>query len=370
MKLLKKTTYLLLVLAMVLSLAACGNTATDTEQPADETAEQPADDATEEATDDAEEAPAEGGEIASLGLGAVTSLEKSSELKEDKGQAQEDTTIVAAAFDADGKIVDVKIDVAQNKGGLNDDGTFKFAVTDELKTKRDLGDEYGMRKSSGIEKEWFEQADALEDAWTGKTVEEIVAMPKEENVYVDLSSSVTIKVNGYEAALQNAWDNKVDAAGATKLGLGIESHFGSRSAEAADDKGASVQFETYMAAVALDNDGKIVADSINVAQNSVAYNADGTLAEGFNAEGTNKKTLGEEYGMRKSSGIGKEWFEQIEALEQYLVGKTADEVNGIAVEQRDESHVAVPTDADLASSVTITIDGYQKVVTEAIENAQ
>lgn len=349
MNLVKKLTYLVLVLAMVLSLAACGGNTT------------------EDATDGT---VAEAGEIASLGLGSITALDKSTEIKEDKGQAQEDTTIVAAVFDADGKVVDVKIDVAQNKAGLNDDGTFKFALTDELKTKRDLGDEYGMKKSSGIEKEWYEQADALQEAWIGKTVEEIVAMPKEENVYVDLASSVTIKVNGYEAALQDAWNNKVDAAGATKLGLGIESHFGSRSAEAADDKGASVQFETYMSAVAVDNDNKIVADLINVAQNSVGYNPDGTLAEGFNPEGTNKKARGEDYGMRKFSEIGKEWFEQIEALEQHLVGKTADEVNAIPVAERDASHLAVPTDEELTSSVTITIDGYQKVVTEALENAK
>lgn len=367
MNLVKKLTYLVLVFAMVLTLAACGGdtadetTATDETTPVEEEASQ-------EATEDATEQAA--GQISSIGLGAVTALDKSTEIKEDKGQAQEDTTIVAAAFDADGKIVDVKIDVAQNKAGLNDDGTFKFALTDELKTKRDLGDEYGMKKASGIKKEWFEQADALEDAWTGKTVEEIVAMPKEENVYVDLESSVTIKVNGYEAALQNAWENKVDAAGAVKLGLGIESHFGSRSAEAADDKGASVQFETYMAAVALDGDNKIVANSINVAQNSVSYNADGTLAEGFNPEGTNKKALGADYVMVKASGIGKEWFEQIAALEQHLVGKTSEEVNAIPVEKRDDSHLAVPTDEELTSSVTITIDGYQKVVTEAIENAQ
>ena len=37
--------------------------------------------------------------------------------------------------------------------------------------------------------------------------------------------------------------------------------------------------------------------------------------------------------MRGNSGIGKEWNEQANAFAEYIVGKTVDEVKGIAVKK-------------------------------------
>lgn len=341
MKNLKKLTYLLLVLALVLSLAACG------------------DSGKKEGDEEAME-----GAIAKIGLGSVTSLEKSKELKDDKGTAQADTTVVAVAVDAEGKIVDVKIDVAQSKAPVKDDGTLGFETTDVLKTKRELGDEYGMREASGIKKEWFEQADALQEAWKGMTIEEALNMKKdaEKDTLTDLASSVTIKVSGYQNALKAASENLIDAKGAEKLGLGVYTVFGHATAPAKDDKGAKVQFETNMTAIATDKDGKVVASLYDTAQNSVGFEKDGKLAADFKPEGTTKKQLGDEYGMRKASGIKKEWFEQVQAWEEYLVGKTLDDVKAIKLED------GKPTDADLLSSVTIIISDFQTTVTRALEN--
>ena len=49
--------------------------------------------------------------------------------------------------------------------------------------------------------------------------------------------------------------------------------------------------------------------------------------------------------------------EQAQALADYVVGKTADEVLGIAVDEATK-----PAEADLASSVTISIGGFQALL--------
>lgn len=375
MKILKKVTYLLLVLALVLSLVACGETKKPEEAKEGETkTEEPKEGEKAEEPKEGEK-PAAGGAIAKLGLGSVTSLAKSKELAEGKGAAQADTTVVALALDAEGKIVDVIIDVAQSKAPIKDDGTLGFEpAATELKTQRDLGDDYKMKDASGLKKEWYEQADALEEAWIGKTVEEALAMKRDEekDQFTDLASSVTIKVSGYMEALKRASENTVDAPNAEKIGLGIDTTFGGRgTVPAADGKGAKVQFNTNIAATAVDKDGKIAATLIDVAQNNVEFTPEGKLAQDYTTfESKTKKELGPEYGLIKGSEIKKEWFEQAKALEEYLVGKTADEVKNIKVEKKDDAHLAVPAEEDLKSSVTVSIDGFQLVVLEAIENAQ
>jgi hypothetical protein len=58
-------------------------------------------------------------------------------------------------------------------------------------------------------------------------------------------------------------------------------------------------------------------------------------------------------------GAKAEWNEQAAAFCRYVTGKTAAEVSGIAVTE------GKPADADLASSVTISIGGFQKLIEKA-----
>ena len=50
------------------------------------------------------------------------------------------------------------------------------------------------------------------------------------------------------------------------------------------------------------------------------------IDEYYALEDTTKKTLGANYGMIVGSSIGKEWNEQVQALENWCVGKTGEEV--------------------------------------------
>jgi len=53
-----------------------------------------------------------------------------------------------------------------------------------------------------------------------------------------------------------------------------------------------------------------------------------------------------------------------------MVGKTVNQVTGLKVKQRDESHPAVPDVPELTSSVTITVHEYLAAIKEAYENAK
>ena len=68
--------------------------------------------------------------------------------------------------------------------------------------------------------------------------------------------------------------------------------------------------------------------------------------------------------MKSASGIGKEWYEQANAFAQYVLGKTADEVNGIPQDQ------GKATDVDLTASVTIHITSFQDIITRAFNSTK
>ena len=115
------------------------------------------------------EEAAEGGSDAATvktGLAVVSSI---SEVKETTLTI--DSVAAAVLVDADGKVVQVKIDEAQTKPDLAvDNGN----VTD-LRTKLEKQGDYNMKGASPIGKEWYEQIAAFETWATGKTVDEIKA---------------------------------------------------------------------------------------------------------------------------------------------------------------------------------------------------
>lgn len=194
-----------LVLSSVLALSVFAGCA-KTEEPAETPAETPVETPAEEP---GEEEPAEAGAIVKLGLGIKTSIGKSKDLTDGAATGQVDSVIVAAGFDKDGKIVSVTIDTAQDKVGFDAEMKLTSDTAVEGKSKLELGDAYGMKGASGIKKEWFEQAKSLAEYMVGKKVADVTGMELAENVPTaeDLKSSVTIKVNGYLAALEKAGKN-------------------------------------------------------------------------------------------------------------------------------------------------------------------
>ena len=111
------------------------------------------------------------------GLGMVTSIGSLDDATEEKpGAAQVNTTVCSLVLDAEGKIKAVTWDVQQSKITFSHEGK-PVDLPEELLTKLEKGDAYGMKGRSEIGKEWFEQIGAFSEYAIGKTVEEMLNLP-------------------------------------------------------------------------------------------------------------------------------------------------------------------------------------------------
>ena len=149
------------------------------------------------------------------GLGHEISIASSKDATVDAaGNAQSDTMMAAVTVDANGKVLGIRLDVAQVKIAFDATGKITSDKTVRGKTKVELGTAYGMIKASKIGKEWFEQAAALESWMVGKTSTQIAGMSTTTNAdgvvtsEADLNGKVTITVDEFlrvaAEAIQNA----------------------------------------------------------------------------------------------------------------------------------------------------------------------
>lgn len=77
--------------------------------------------------------------------------------------------------------------------------------------------------------------------------------------------------------------------------------------------------------------------------------------------GSTKRTLGDEYGMVKYGGTDKEWYVQVDNLQNYIIE------NGVEAVVLDDSGYAT---GDLASGCTINLYNIMSTVNDAIANAK
>lgn len=302
------------------------------------------------------------------GLAVISTAEKSTDAGAKEGLAQADSTVVAVTVDKDGKIVKCVIDGIQTKVNFNAQGKLVTPLDTKVKTKNELGTEYGMKKASGIGKEWNEQAAALANYVQGKTVEQVKGIAVNEKgapTAAELSSSVTVSIGGYVAAIEKAVANakEMGAKADNKLGIGAVTNI-SKSKDAGEADGLAQAYSSY-AAVTFGSDGKITSCIIDGSQTNVNFSKTGKITSDIKATVKTKNELGTEYGMKKASSIGKEWNEQAAALAKYVVGKTSAEVKGIAVNDK-----GAPSGAELKSSVTVSIGDYVAAIEKAAATAK
>ncbi|NLB78638.1 MAG: hypothetical protein GX796_07290 [Clostridiaceae bacterium] len=140
------------------------------------------------------------------GLGHNISIAKSTDASaEAEGLAQVDTVMAAVTVDSSNKVLGVVIDTAQVKVNFDTTGKITTDKTTELKTKVELGFDYGMKKA-GSAREWFEQIAEVEKWMVGKTVDKITAI-KDASEDADLKSKVSVSISDYQAAVAEAVKN-------------------------------------------------------------------------------------------------------------------------------------------------------------------
>ena len=302
------------------------------------------------------------------GLTIVTSVADSkSASAEEAGEAKYDVTMVALLVDDNGVIQDCIIDGISTSIQFEANGSLKTPVEEEtVMTKNELGENYGMVAYGGAVAEWDEQAAALAKFAVGKTVEELRSGAIDESGRApagsDLATSATIYLGGYVSAIEAA------AANAQHLGaqagdvLKLATVTGIDSSKAADGENAgNAQLDATVTALTMNGD-VISSCVIDAVQAKVAFDASGAVISDVEAPVQTKNELGENYGMVAWGGAIAEWDEQAASFASYVTGKTLEEVSGIAVDE--STH---PVDADLASSVTIAIGGFQGLIAKAAQ---
>jgi hypothetical protein len=345
----KKVLALLLSVTLIAGvLTACGSSKSTSET------------STETATDSA---------AAKTGLAVITSLGKSTPAGDADGLAQVDSLVVGVLVGEDGKILAANIDAAQTKINFSAEGKLVTDVAATFKSKHELGEEYGLKSKSGIGKEWNEQADAFAAYVVGKTVDEVKGIAVNEEgkaTEADLTSSVTIGVGDFIAGVEKAVANAKDlgATSTDKLGLAVSTEISKSTDATADAEGHAEAYSTY-AVVTTDADGKITSSYVDMSQGAVNFDTKGAITTDLTVAPQTKQELGDSYGLKSKSGIGKEWYEQSNAFSDYVKGKTASEVSGIAVSAEGKA-----TDEDLISSVTVGVSPFIAIVEKAATNAK
>ncbi|MSS62318.1 hypothetical protein [Velocimicrobium porci] len=301
------------------------------------------------------------------GFAVVTKLNDSKEAGNENGQAVANSLAAAVTLDEDGVITKCVIDAVQSKADFTKEGTLATDKNTVFSTKNELGETYGMKSASAIGKEWNEQAKAFADYVVGKTVEEVngIAVKEGKAADDDLLASVTIHIGDFKTVVEKAVQNASNLGAKTgdRLGLAINTSMAS-SSDATKDQDGVVQIDSSYTVTTVDENGVITSCYIDGSQAKVGFDKKGTITTDIENEVLTKDELGETYGMKSASSIGKEWNEQAKAFADYVVGKTAEEVNGIAMKEGKAA------DNDLLASVTIHIGNFITDVVKSVESAE
>lgn len=291
------------------------------------------------------------------GLGVVTTIARSADAGTENGVAEAYSMIAAVLVDEDGVIQDCVIDAAQTPVEFDATGKITTPLDTAYQTKNELGDAYGMKGASSIGKEWNEQAAFFADYVVGKTIEEVDGIALDETGLAtdeEILAGITVHIAPLIAAIDKAVANATDlgAKEGDTLGLGVMTNVARSTDATADADGLAQAYSTYAVATK-DADGIITSAIIDASQANITFDTAGKLTVDLAATFETKDVIGDDYGMKAASSIGKEWYEQAAAFAAYATGKSITDVKAVAVNEE-----GVPTAEDLTSSVTIHVGDF------------
>jgi len=274
------------------------------------------------------------------------------------GSATASNTAAVVLLDEAGQIVDIRVDMVQNKQSADLDGVPK--PYDPPLTAREKGDSYGLKNASTLGLEWHRQADNFEQYVIGMDqgrLEQIPLGPDGKTTDVDLLAGCTIAVDDMVAAAVKACRSAqpVQAAQGQTVSLGMVSVCGS-SRPATDDADGVLQLKTTVLAAVHDPAGRVTAAICDEAETNFGVDDDGEVTAPHRV--LTKLEKGEEYGMKQASPIGKEWYEQSRAFCDWLAGQDAAALGGGSEQQAQ---------ADLAGGCTIDMTNLLAAAIKAVQ---
>ena len=147
--------------------------------------------------------------------------------------------------------------------------------------------------------------------------------------------------------------------GALKTGLALIGNI------AVGDK-EPIAYDVTIVAVLVDDNGVIHDCIIDSIGKEVGVGTNGTITADITAAVETKNELGDRYNMVAWGGAIAEWYQQAEALANFAIGKTVEELKNGAIDETGKA----PAGSDLASSATIYLGGYVSAIEVAVNNAQ
>ena len=287
------------------------------------------------------------------GLGILT------EASDQERAGKIDTIAAAVLLDAEGRVADVMLDEVEIS--VTGDSTGKVTMPTDERTKRQKGDDYPLAAVSSLKKGWAEQADAFGNWLKGKTPEEVKKLKTDADgkpTDADLLSGCTIAVERYRDAVVRACENAqvLGAARGDTVKLGVEVAEMPQGLAGTDDKDAQVQAKITLAVVTMDENARVTSAIGDMTEPELTVSADGTVSAPREPVYT-KNELGDRYGMRSASALGKEWYEHSAGWCGYLKGKNAVEIGKLSADG---------TDADLKALCTISVTDLQKAALKAM----
>ncbi|MBQ7357755.1 MAG: hypothetical protein IJW65_03360 [Clostridia bacterium] len=165
-------------------------------------------------------------------------------------------------------------------------------------------------------------------------------------------------------ALVSCNGNSSTENGDEKLKLGLGVYTETKASDATEDKNGQGQATVTVAAVLVDDDGKVVKAFIDCADSTVSYTYEGKAIA--NSSFKTKYEAGRDYGMTNPLYGGtstKEWYEQADIFCGLVVGKTAAEIKALVADGSKGN------DEVIGAGCTIMVEDFVKAIDKAIANA-
>ena len=108
----------------------------------------------------------------------------------------------------------ISFDTIETRYDIDEDGFVINDIAEKVKTNKELKEDYGLKKSSDIGKEWYEQVNEFEKWAIGKTVSQVLNMyekdeKQEEPLYNEVQKFITIDLADFLLAMENAYNTTV-----------------------------------------------------------------------------------------------------------------------------------------------------------------
>jgi len=285
-----------------------------------------------------------------IGLGSVNTLAMDGT---DKNRVK--VTVAAVIVGKDGRIEECRLDELDFTVALA--GGKPQAVAD-LSTKGEKGDSYmPTAEETGTDaaqsESWEDQVEDFCDFVEGKTHREITGLATPDGKSEQIPGCnlvITDFIQAIDRALMAAMTRNIGADDDLELALTA-----TPADTTAEDR---VQYDVEMAAVALDEQDRItgcMTDTLQ-AKLTMEQGAFTTVSGGVET----KRQMGDGYKMKEASSIKREWYEQADAFDTYVRGKTATQLTGLTLGADGKTDAITGCTVAVSGMLRNTIKAAQK----------